>query len=214
MKRNAIFAALAIFAAGSANAAVTELVLYKGENFKGPSQTVKGEVNNLEGGFARSASSAIVRGGNWEVCTGDHFRGNCYVIGPGEYPSLDRNLNQQIVSVRFVGNNKAATYDTRGDRGERRENREARHEGHGMRGAIDLYSRQDFRGRSIRLEGNERDLNRQDFDGRASSVIVQEGVWELCSEPGFAGRCETFRPGQYRYPAGLDERVSSARQVR
>jgi hypothetical protein len=214
MKRNAIFAALAIFAAGSANAAVTELVLYKGENFKGASQTVKGEVNNLEGGFARSASSAIVRGGNWEVCTGDHFRGNCYVIGPGEYPSLDRNLNQQIVSVRFVGNNKAASYDTHADRGDRREGHEGRREGHEMHGAIDLYARQDFRGRSIRLENNERDLSRKEFDGRASSVIVQEGVWELCSEPGFAGRCETFRPGQYRYLAGLDERVSSARQVR
>ena len=86
MKRKALFAALAVLAAaGPAQAATTEFVLYKGADFKGPSQVVKGEVNNLEGGFARAASSLKVRGGNWEVCTDHHFAGDCYVLAPGEY---------------------------------------------------------------------------------------------------------------------------------
>jgi hypothetical protein len=225
MKRNAIALALAVAFAGTAHAAVTEFIIYKQENFRGPSQTVKGEVNNLEGGFAREGSSLIVRGGNWEVCTQDHFRGNCYVLGPGEYPTLGPGLGDRIVAVRFVGNQKVATVDTRNWRDAKREARddareerrdESRADRHAGRadGAIDLYGRQDFRGRSLRLENNERDLARQDFDGRASSVIVHEGTWELCTEPGFGGRCQTYRPGQYRYLAGLDERVSSARQVR
>ena len=216
MKRTALCAALAL-ALGTAHAATTEFVIYKGNNFKGPSHVVKGEVNNLEGGFASAASSLIVRGGNWEVCTEHHFRGNCYVLGPGEYPSLDPALHQRIVSVRFVANRKAATYGVPGDRRdglEGREWREARRDEGPRGGAIDLYGRQDFRGRSLRLEKNERDLAREGFDGRASSAIVHEGVWELCSEPGYAGRCERFRPGEYRYLAGLDDRVSSARQVR
>ena len=214
MKRIATCIALALAAAGTAHAATTEFVLYKGNNFKGPSQVVKGEVNNLEGGFAREAQSLIVRGGNWEVCTDHHFRGNCYVLGPGEYPSLDATLNQRIVSVRFVENRKAATYGPRSDQRDRGDRREARREGDGPRGAIELYGRQDFRGRSLRIEDSQRDLARDGFDGRASSMIVHEGVWELCTEPGYAGRCERFRPGQYPYLAGLDDRVSSARQVR
>ena len=219
MKRIALCAALAL-ALGTARAATTEFILYKGGNFKGPSQTVKGEVNNLEGGFAGEAQSLIVRGGNWEVCTEHHFRGNCYVLGPGEYPSLDPTLNKRIVAVRFVENRKAATYgrnaSQRGDyRGENRyEPREARRDREHVRGSIDLYGRQDFRGRSVRVDDNERDLARSGFDGRASSLVVHEGVWELCSEPGYQGRCQRYRPGEYRYLASLDDRVSSARQVR
>ena len=235
MKRHAIAAAVLLALAGSAQAAVTEFVIYKEQNFRGASQTVKGEVNNLEGGFARDGSSLIVRGGNWEVCTRDHFKGNCYVLAPGEYPVLGPELGDKIVAVRFVGNNKVATVDTRNWRdakredtrdwrdtnrdqagnwqGEHREGRSDRRYGQ-TSGAIDLYGRQDFRGRSIRLEDNSRDLARQDFDGRASSVIVHEGVWELCTDPGFGGRCQTFRPGQYANLASLDDRVSSARQVR
>jgi len=220
MKRIALCAALAL-ALGAAHAATTEFVIYKGANFKGPSHTVKGEVNNLEGGFAGEAQSLIVRGGNWEVCTEHHFRGNCYVLGPGEYPSLDSSLNKRIVAVRFVENRKAATYvpnanqrgDYRGEQRNERDRREARRDrDHG--GSIDLYGRQDFRGRSLRIDDNERDLARNGFDGRASSLVVHEGVWELCTEPGYQGRCQRYRPGEYRYLAGLDDRVSSVRQVR
>jgi len=207
MKRNALLAALALAFAGASQAAVTEFVIFKQANFKGASHTVKGEVNNLEGGFARAGESLIVRGGSWEACTGDHFKGNCRVFGPGEYPSLDPGFNKGITSVRFLGDKVAK----RDDRDEHRGQREERHH---ARGSVDLYGGQDFRGRSVRLERNESDLAKQGFDGRASSLVVHDGAWELCSEPGFAGRCQVFRPGEYRYLAGLDDRVSSIRQVR
>jgi len=210
MKRNALLAAVALLFAGATQAAVTEFVIYKQSNFRGPAQTVKGEVNNLEGGFARAGESLIVRGGYWEACTGDHFKGNCHVFAPGEYPSLDPAYHQRITSVRFLGTDaKVARRDPREEPREVR--REARHE---MRGAVELYGGQDFRGRSVRIENNERDLSERNFDGRASSMVVHDGVWEACTEPAFTGRCQTFRPGEYRYLAGMDDRVSSIRQIR
>ena len=214
MKRTVIAAALALLFAGTAQAAVTEFVIYKQANFKGASQTVKGEVNVLEGGFAREGASLIVKGGYWEACTGDRFKGECRAFAPGEYPSLDPMFHHRITSVRFLGNDpKIARYEARQERREdRREEREARRDL--ARGTVELYGGQDFRGRSVRIERNERDLATQGFDGRASSVVVHDGVWELCSEPNFAGNCRTFRPGEYRYLAGLDDRVSSLRQVR
>jgi hypothetical protein len=205
MKRNALLAAVALLFAGAAQAAVTEFVIYKQNNFRGPSHTVKGEVNVLEGGFAREAASLRVKGGYWEACTGNHFKGNCRVFGPGEYPSLEPGWHQSITSVRFLG-----TDAKHARREQRRDEREARRE---ARGAVDIYGRQDFRGRSVRIERNAADLAEHNFDGRASSLVVHEGVWEACTEPGFRGRCEVFRPGEYRYLAGLDDRLSSIRQV-
>ena len=242
MKRTAIAAAVAVLLAGTAHAATTEFIIYKGQNFSGPSQVIKGEVANLEGGFGREGSSLIVRGGNWEVCTDDHFRGNCYVIAPGEYPDLGR-LHDRIVSVRFVGNGKVAHYDARDERKSlRQELKEAKREaGQEFRearrelkeavrgesypererfadrqatGAIDLYGQPGFRGRSIRIDENTRDLANHRFDGRASSAVVHQGTWQLCTETRYQGRCETLRPGEYPHLAMLDDQVSSLRQLR
>ena len=94
----------------------------------------------------------------------------------------------------------------------RQERREWRRERD--RAALDLYGGPDFRGRSVRIDDNVADLGEQRFDGRASSVIVHDGVWQLCSEPGFRGHCGTFRPGEYAQIAGLDDRVSSVRRLR
>lgn len=216
MKRTAIAAAVAVLLAGTAHAATTEFIIYKGNNFQGASQVIKGEVANLEGGFAGEGSSLVVRGGNWEVCTDDHFRGRCAVIAPGEYPRLGF-LNERIVSVRYVGNQKVAQFDPRDAREERREaRREAREERREARryGAVDLYGRPGFRGRSVRIDDNVRNLAEERFDGRASSAVVHDGTWQFCSEPRFEGQCAVLRPGRYPQLAMLDDRVSSMRQLR
>lgn len=109
MKRILLAAAIAM-AAGAAQARNTEMLVYKGENFRGQADTIKGEVNNLENGFGRDVSSMIVRGGTWEVCTGDHFSGRCRQVAEGEYPTLGW-LNNRIVSVRFLGENVVARND-------------------------------------------------------------------------------------------------------
>ena len=103
--------AAALAAAASAQARTTELVIYKGENFQGPSDVIKGEVANLER-FNNNISSMIARGGAWQVCTGDHFSGRCRVVREGEHPRLGW-LDDRIMSVRFLGDRPdVARYDT------------------------------------------------------------------------------------------------------
>lgn len=120
MKRLTLAAALLLAFAGAAHAKPTELVIYKGEHFRGPSDTIKGEVANLEHGFGREVSSLVARGGTWEVCTGDHFTGRCRTLAEGEYPTLG-NLDERIMSVRFLGENyRVAREDKRDDWYERR----------------------------------------------------------------------------------------------
>jgi len=222
MMRTALAAAFAVLLAGTAHAATTEFIVFKQANFKGPSQKIKGQVENLPGGgFGREVSSLIVRGGFWEVCSRDHFKGDCHVLGPGEYPSLSPALHDRVVAIRFLGTDskharRVAKEERREERQERREDRrearEERRENRQVQGAIDLYGGPDFRGRSVRIDSNTPDLAR--FEDRASSLVVHEGTWQLCTRPGYEGRCETFGPGRYPQIAGLDDRVSSVRRVR
>lgn len=215
MKRTTLVAAAVALLAGAAQAGDTEVIIYKQPHFRGESHVVNGEVANLEGGFARDASSLVVKGGYWEVCDQDHFQGDCYVLEPGRYARLDSNLNERIVSVRFLGTDqKFARRAYREEiREARREERRQYRERVAAQGAIDLYGRPNFRGRSVRLADNEPDLYDRDFDGRASSVIVRDGTWQLCSQPGYSGSCLVVGPGEYPRLAGLDDRVSSIRQV-
>jgi len=214
MMRTALAAAVAVLIAGTAQAATTEFIIFKQNNFRGPSQTIKGQVDNLEGGFAREGSSLIVRGGYWEVCNRDHFKGDCY---------------DRIVAVRFLGADKKhaarvakeerrdAKEERRDERREARQDRredrrEARRDGRVEPGAVDLYSHADFKGPAVRVQDNVPTLS--GFDGKPSSVVVHNGTWELCSRAGYEGRCETFEPGRYARLERLDDRVSSLRQVR
>jgi hypothetical protein len=225
MKKLTIAAATAAaLFAGAAQAGDTEFIIYKGPDFRGANEVVNGEVANLERGFAGEGSSFVVKGGYWEVCDQDHFKGDCRVIAAGQYPRLGRDWNNRIVSVRFLGADQkfaarvykqqnVAANDVRSDgRDQRRydDRADSRH----SRGQIELYNGQDFRGRSIVVDREARDLADMSFDGRASSVVVREGTWELCSEPRFEGKCVTYRPGDYRYLASMNDRVNSARQVR
>ena len=232
MKRTtlaAAVAAVAALAAGAAQAGDTELIIFKQPNFRGQSYVVDGEVANLEGGFARAGSSLVVKGGYWEVCNRDHFKGQCQVLEPGNYPRLRTSLDERIVSVRFLGTDqkfamradreerrearREAREERREDRWERRGNRWERADRVARGGSIDLYGRPNFRGRTVRLQDSAPDLLERNFDGRASSAIVREGTWQLCSHPGFSGSCLVMGPGEYPRLANLNDRVSSIRQV-
>jgi hypothetical protein len=128
MKRLTLLAAIAALGTGVAQAQTTELVIYKEANFRGQSESIKGEVANLENGFGREVSSLEAKGGSWEVCTSDHFKGRCRVLDEGRYPTLN-GLNDRIVSVRFLGASaKVARRDDRDVRNDResREERDAR----------------------------------------------------------------------------------------
>jgi len=98
MKRLLMCAALA----GAALPAAAEITLYGQEGFHGRSYSTEQSVRNLEReGFANRASSAIVRGGRYEICDQRGFEGHCMVLRPGQYPSLSAmGMNDAVISVR------------------------------------------------------------------------------------------------------------------
>jgi hypothetical protein len=78
-----------------------------------------------------------------------------------------------------------------------------------------LYENDNFRGRTLQTDKPIKNFERSGFNDTASSVIVFNDKWEVCSDAKFAGRCVVLRPG--RYPSlsamGLNDRLSSVRKV-
>lgn len=101
----------ATLVAATALPAAAEITLYGREAFDGRYITFNSGERNLNSqGFNDRASSAIVRGGRYEVCEDSDFRGRCMVLRPGQYPSLAAmGLGNAISSVRAVG--REARYD-------------------------------------------------------------------------------------------------------
>jgi hypothetical protein len=191
-------AALALVFLASAEAA--EVTLYLQPNYGGRQVTLRGHTPSLGNiGFQDQVSSMVVHSGRWEVCTQPDFKGDCVTVGPGEYPALDQRLNHRIESAREVGSYREQTgaYGAYG------------------RGSLELFGQPGFRGRSLKLDQDAASLESSGFNNRASSVIVSEGTWQLCSDPGYGGTCRTFAPGEYPdLGYGMAKEVSSARVVR
>lgn len=78
-----------------------------------------------------------------------------------------------------------------------------------------FFEHDGFRGRSFSTEHQIRNLAREGFNDRASSVQILGGRWEVCEDARFRGRCMVLRPG--RYPSlssmGMNDRLSSVREV-
>ena len=98
MFKTALAAVGVLFAAQAA----AEVTFFERENFRGRSVTIDRPAWNMDRqGFDDRASSAVVRGGDWQVCEDPGFRGRCAVLHPGEYRTLrEVGLNNDISSVR------------------------------------------------------------------------------------------------------------------
>ena len=227
-----ITVAAALLAAGAAQA---QVVIYKQPNFTGAALTLTKDDENLTNeGFLDQASSLVISSGRWEFCSQPKFAGDCRVLEAGQYATLPQVLNHRIESVRQVGGAKLAANDPRDpDRrsmdgrrdGERRDGsyrdgdryadgrRDGRRDGRWRRdpGSIEVFGGQSFRGRGMLLERDTADLG--EFDARVSSVIVHEGVWEVCTGMDYAGTCVVLEPGRYSTLGRMDNRVASVRRV-
>jgi hypothetical protein len=193
--------ALTACAVSPVHATVT---FFEFENFGGRQMVTDGPVPNfVERGFNDRARSAIVDGPPVEVCMDINFYGGCTVLKPGRYPTLGE-LGQRISSVRPLRRDDYP--DRRGEgRGDGR--------GEGRYASATLFSGPNMTGRSFTL-GGQGAPNLQEFNDRASSLVVDRGYWIFCSEPGFGGECRTFGPGRYdRLPPDLDNRISSGRRI-
>ena len=65
---------------------------------------------------------------------------------------------------------------------------------------VELYDRPDFRGTRLTVDDTIPDLARYGLGARVSSVVVNRGQWEFCTQPQFRGACVTVGPGLHRLP--------------
>ena len=84
-----------------------KIVLYENPNFSGARVTLdRGIMPDLDwANFAHSnhrATSILVESGTWRVCTEMAFRGECRIVGPGEYPYLGGSMYTGIASAEQV----------------------------------------------------------------------------------------------------------------
>lgn len=80
---------------------------------------------------------------------------------------------------------------------------------------IVLYEGERFRGRSVVIDRDMRNLDRRGLGDKASSIVVERGRWEVCEEPRFQGRCAVLRRGNYPtlQGTGLEANISSIRRA-
>lgn len=80
---------------------------------------------------------------------------------------------------------------------------------------VTFYEQDGFRGRSFTAERSISNFEQIGFNDRASSLVVNRGRWEVCTDARFSGQCVVLRPGQYESlrAVGLDNSVSSVRPV-
>ncbi len=95
---------VAVAAVCAAGIAAADVKFFERNGFEGRSFATDRPIGNLERfGFNDRASSAVVRGGRWEVCEDARFSGRCVVLRPGRYPDLRAmGLDNQVSSVRPV----------------------------------------------------------------------------------------------------------------
>ncbi len=81
-----------------------QVTFYENDNFRGRAFNTQGDVPDFrQFGFNDRASSVVVVGDRWEVCDDINFGGRCFVLRPGNYPSLGAmGLNDRVSSVRML----------------------------------------------------------------------------------------------------------------
>lgn len=84
-----------------------QITLFDQDDYRGRSLTVEVQSGHLGAlSFNDRASSAVVNGGAWELCTNANFAGRCTVLRPGQYPALqDLGMDDRVTSLRPHGDN-------------------------------------------------------------------------------------------------------------
>lgn len=185
------------------------LVLYTGVNYSGAQQVFTAAVPDLRrmNFDNRAASLRLPPGEVWEVCRDRNFR-NCLQVNT-DWPSLN-NLSMvgQISSLR-------PRRDLGGGGGWPGQQPAPLPQpyppGQNVGRAV-LYDGRNFTGQSFIASGVHGNLGR--FGGRAESLQVQGGVWELCDGANFRGRCITLNQDAYDLSRfGFRNRVRSIRPL-
>ncbi|HET9651558.1 MAG TPA: beta/gamma crystallin-related protein [Usitatibacter sp.] len=187
--------ALAACIVPAAPAAAGEITVYKQPHFGGEVLKLRGGAVDLARlGFHDQISSIVVHSGHWEFCTQPRFAGDCLVLEPGAYPALDTRINHRIESLRETSVVASATKEP-------------------LPPPVELFPSTRFQGKAVVLTGDMQTLHESGRAQRMSSLVVREGTWQLCSEPGFEGTCRVYEPGRYPDLERLDNQIGSIRRI-
>ncbi len=80
---------------------------------------------------------------------------------------------------------------------------------------VTVYERPGFEGRSFTTQEPVNNFSRHGYSNHASSVVVRNNRWEVCTDARYNGQCTILRPGKYPSLAamGLENSISSARSI-
>lgn len=196
-RRQAPFVHGGAWGGSSARDARARVILYEDDRLGGRSMAISDSMYDLgRSGFSDRSRSVVVESGTWLFCTEPDFRGQCRVMGPGQYPQLDPALQYSISSLRPTGLEAEAV------------NRPGPADG-----SLELYADPAFGGQRLAVRNDVRDLGDRDFEHKAGSLTVWQGNWEACTEADYGGRCAVFGPGRYSNLYGLKDKISSIHQV-
>ena len=76
------------------------ITVYSDSNYRGRSQSFRGEIADLGRSGLNDQISSIEVNGAWEVCTDAYFRGNCQVITSSTRNLNNTGINDRISSMR------------------------------------------------------------------------------------------------------------------
>lgn len=200
---NPLLVALACL--GGSLQASAQITLYEQSGLQGASYATERPSRNLmrDGLRDRAAAAVVPADQRWEVCERPGFGAPCRVLRPGTYMDVaSMGLERRVASVRplepreFVARDRYAPAPAAVPQ-------------------ITFYSQEGFGGRSYSTSAQALDFRDAGFNDQASSVVVTQGLWEVCEDKQFRGRCLVLRPGQYPSLAttGMNDRISSARVI-
>lgn len=163
---------LAQQAIGDASAA--RLRLFEHENFAGRTYEYMDAASDLGAG-GQLAESVRVGSGRWLLCAGADFSGDCAWLSFDVRSLPHVGFTERIASLRpeavpLLQRNWGA-------------------KGPPARTAIAIFSDRNFRGDWVAYRDNIEDLEETAPQLSVNSLVVQRGVWKLCTGPSFQGRC-------------------------
>src|SRR6478672_2484741 len=87
--------------------AAAQVTYYEADNFRGRTATTTARLANLQrAGFRKEARSVVVTGQRWQACDEARFDGNCMVLRPGRYATVQAmGLPDGVASIRPLAAN-------------------------------------------------------------------------------------------------------------
>jgi hypothetical protein len=175
--------------------------------------------------------SVIVHGGTWEVCTDTGFRGRCQVFQPGQYRVLDGQLMGARSARMVAGPGVAPPPPSRVDpvaaiAGAVIGGLLGGNQGVAIatpvqpqlaanNGRIHFFPGPGLTGQPLSVVSDVPNFRNFGFNDATQSIRVESGIWEVCTDAGFAGACRQLAPGDYPalWNSMLDRSISSTRMI-